>query len=379
MTGHHRFQRLLPVLVCLGSGLLPLARIDAQMVERRGGIEPIEAANIGFLPHGLRVIQENGASQLIVWDLVRSIEGLTDPSELEAWENYRQLADDLWRARARVQRGDARLAEPLLEPYFDQAIELEKDAELRLIIAEALLRVRLARGAVEEAVPMALETIRLRRAGVVTDRFEGLDPVVDESLWLVPALPPLSTDANRVRALSRILEPWLDPERLGDDPHVRGLAAAHLSLAGEATDPLGEDSTPGLEFIRAALEASSSDPAVRDAARVRLAAAADAENAPAWLGAWRRWFTACSLLREQDVELDVALIELLHVPALHVARNPALAARAVALAADVLERAGRSTEADSLRRELLISQVAVRPALGPDTIPSDVPDESETP
>ena len=325
------------------------------------------------------MIQENGASQLIVWDLVRSIDGLTDPSEREAWETYRQLADDLWRARARVQRGDARLAEPLLEPYFEQALELENDAELRLIIAEALLRVRLARGAVEEAVPMALETIRLRRAGVVTDRFERLDPVLDEALWLVPALPPLSTDANRVRALSRSLEPWLDPDRLGDDPHVRGLAAAHLSLAGGTTDPLVEDSTPGLQFIQAALEASSPDPAARDAARARLAAAADAENAPAWLGAWRRWFTACSLLREQDVELDVALIELLHVPALHVARNPALAARAVALAADVLERAGRTTEADSLRRELLISQVAVRPALGPDTIPSDVPDESETP
>ena len=125
--------------------------------------------------------------------------------------------------------------------------------------------------------------------------------------------------------------------------------------------------------------ATARDAELRSSARSRLAAGSDAENAPAWLEAWRRWFTGRSLLLESDVDLDVALIELLHVPALHVAGNPALAARSVALAADALQAAGRDLEAQALRRELLVSQVAVRPALGPDPVSPDAPVETETP
>lgn len=351
-----------------------VSELGAQTVQRRDGAEPLVAVRVDLRPEGVFCERETGATQLVPWDRVRSIEGSDDPALLEAWSRKRPVAEDLWRARARIQRGDARLAEPLLERHFDDVVADPGDTELKLIVAEGLLRVRLARGAIEAAIPAALETIRLRRAGVVTDRYESLPPVLDESRWLVPALPPMSTGVEATAALPERLRRWQDAE----DAHVRALARGYLARDG-APSVEATAAGPGLLLMGAALDSRASDPALRAAARERLRALAEEASAPRWVDAWSRWFTGCSLLFEPEPDLDLALIQLLHLPARHQDRAPALASRAVALAADVLERAGRTDEAATLRRELLVSQAGVPPARPIDPLPSDHSPEPEIP
>ena len=100
---------------------------------------------------------------------------------------------------------------------------------------------------------------------------------------------------------------------------------------------------------------------------------------PAWLNAWSRWFKGRSLLIEPDPDIDLALLELLHLPAQHLEESPALASRAVALAAYVLEDKGRLSEASLLRRELLVSQANVPPALHTESPLTDEPAQPESP
>ena len=290
--------------------------------------------------------------------MVRTIDGIEDPALATAWENYRPVAEELWRARSRLQRGDAKLSEPLFERHFERLVQEDEDSELRLIVAEGLLRARLAHGAVEAALPAALETIRLRRAGVSTSRYAMLPSVIDEDLWLVPALPPIPTDESRSTALLVTLAPWLESE----DTYVAALASGYIAMARGTLERSGGTGA-GLQMVGSILDAESADPAVRAAARERLREVLDEEDTRAWIHAWYRWFLARSMLMEPDVDVDGALIELLHIPAVHGARSPALASRALMLAADILERDGRFSEAALLRREQVVTQPNVVPAL----------------
>ena len=367
------------VLLALFAVLVPVGVASGETIHRRGGLDPIIAARVDLRPDGVLSIKGNDASQVIPWDLVRSIEDIRDASVRDGWERMKPMAEDLWRARSRVQRGDTRLAEPLFERHFERMLNEASDSELRLIISEGLLRVLLARGAFEEALPAALETIRLRRAGVTTDRYAFLPEVIDRRFWLVPALPPISTSKRMTALLPEVLRPWLE----GEDPYVQALASGYASLAGVPKEAAsgGGASGPGLGLIGAAREAVASDPEIRSDARARLALAVDADDAPLWVDAWARWFNARSVLLEPDPDLDLALIELLHIPAMHGARCPALASRAVSRAAEMLEAAGRTAEANQLRHELKVSQANVSPAFVPlEPVSSDDPiDGSETP
>jgi hypothetical protein len=373
--------RFLPLL---SSVLLPVGIVgvclhfgdaaSAETVQRRDGFDPETAARVSFAIDGVQCTRESGVTILVPWDRVRSIEDITDPSLREAWAIQQPIAEELWRARARVQRGDARLAEPLFERHFDRMMSAADDSELRLIVAEGLLRVRLARGAIEEAMPAALETIRLRRAGVTTDRYEGLTDIIDERFWLVPALPPIVTNQQQTELLPESLRLWIEAE----DPFVRAMASGYASRSGS---PKSADaaSGAGLGLLGAALDSLAPEAEVRDQARGRLVGFASAEGAPSWLDAWSRWFQARSLLKEPDQDIDLALLQLLNLPARHLEASPALASRAVALAADVLEEAGRLSEAALLRRELRVSQANVPPALHFESLLTDEPAQSESP
>ena len=357
-----------------GFCLLATDALDAETVQRRDGLDPLIAAQVDFRVDGVQCTRESGATMLIPWDRVRSIDDIKDPSLREAWVIQQPIAEQLWRARARVQRGDSRLAEPLFELHFDRMMSDLDDSELRLIVAEGLLRVRLARGAIEEALPAALETIRLRRAGVTTDRYQSLPDIIDERFWLIPALPPITTDRMQTQRLPERLRPWIDSA----DPYVRALATGYASRSGSARSSEGASGV-GLGVMGAALDSLESEPAVRQQARDRLVGFADEDGAPDWLDAWSRWFKGRSLLIDSGTDIDPALLELLHLPAQHLEESPALASRAVALAADVLEEADRLSEASLLRRELLVSQANVPPALHIESPLTDEPAQSESP
>ena len=85
---------------------------------------------------------------------------------------------------------------------------------------------------------------------------------------------------------------------------------------------------------------------------------------------------------DQDSSLDVALLELLSIPALHLHDDPALSVRAIEVCADALEKNGRIDEAAVLRQEIERLDFKVDPALlpvvlGTDTSSSDVSSEED--
>lgn len=357
-------------VLALALPCLVTCSLDAQTVHRRGGNQPINGVNIDLLPDGVLVEREGGAKQLVPWDMVREIDDITNAADRTYWSRVSPMSEDLWRARTRLQRGDGRLAGPLFEKYFDQVRDEAADSELALIVSEGLLRSRLASGELEKALPCAMETIRLRRAGITTDRYLGLPTIVDETLWVVPTLPPMASDRSARNALAMSLSPW----SASDDQHVASLSRAYAAIATSRPIPSPDDAT-GIALVKASLSALSPDPQARLDARAALAAAAAEEGAPAFIDAWRSWFVAHSMLLEEEVDLDLVLLELLRIPAIHAFSDPALASRAVSAAASALDRAGRVREADLLRRELRISQVQVRPALEQEM--NTIPDESK--
>ena len=352
--------RVGPIALVLG---LLAGFVSAETVQRRGGGEPITAVEIEVRPEGLYVVRANGTPQIVPWDMVQSIEEIQDPVALKAWELKQPMAEDLWRARTRLQRGDGRLAEPLFEAYFENLRSDGADSELSLIVAEGLLRSRLSAGEIEAAIPSALETIRLRRAGVTTDRYLGLPEVLDERIWLVPTLPPVPTDRAALLALPESLAPWIQDE----DKYIAALARAYSSMSRESKVAEVKSGNSGVQVVQTAIDTLADDAKVRTAAIRTLNSLAEQPDAPDFVSAWKHWFNARSMMLEEDVDLDIALIELLHIPAIYRRDQPALAARAVACAADTLQTAGRDAEAALLQRELFVSQADVRPALALET------------
>ncbi|MEE2682014.1 MAG: hypothetical protein VX641_06540 [Planctomycetota bacterium] len=325
-----------------------------------------------------QALQENEDApfeQLVPWDRVRSIEGFDDPVLEAAWLDWQPIATDLWRARTRLQRGDRALAAPLFEEHFERVTVDSEGSELGLIVAEGLLRSRLSSGAIESLLPAALEVVRLRRAGHRTDRFEGLPSIVDEAFWLVPQLAPIPTrpdlDSESMRA---ILRRWLDHS----DPVVAGLARAYSALHDSPRDRVltttpVPDAAPGPELVRAALRTGCSDPSARGKARESIRRLLSGDSGDG-CESWRGWFLGTSLLFEEPSELDPALIELLSVPALHLDQDPALALRAITLAAAALDAGGRIAEAEALRQEIQRLEFPVPPALQPKILSTPIPE-----
>ena len=316
--------------------------------------------------------------RLIPWDQVRLIDDIEDPVLAADWARWQPIANDLWRARTRLQRGDRALSEPLFERHFERLIADPAGSELALIVAEGLLRSRLRSGAIEALLPAALETARLRRAGFSTDRYQDLPPVLDEQFWLVPRLAPIPTRTDLDGSSMRdSLKRWIDDP----DPVVAGLARAY-AMMHDAPDSFIENdllqsaTEPGASLLLSAVLTGSSDPDRRAIARDRLRSLL-AAGGP--LEPWRAWFIGVSELHEQSASLDSALIKLLSIPAVHLHRDPALAIRAISVSADALEHAERVDEAKVLRRELERLDFDVDPALMPDDIATDIPSSGVVP
>ena len=320
----------------------------------------------------------SSTGRLIPWDQVRLIDGIEDPVLAADWARWQPVADDLWRARSRLQRGDRARSEPLFERHFDRIIADPAGSELALIVAEGLLRSRLRSGAIEALLPAALETVRLRRAGFSTDRYQDLPAVLDEEFWLVPRLAPIPTrtdlDGSSMR---RLLERWIDDP----DPVVAGIARAY-AMMHDAPDSFIENdllqsaTEPGASLLVSAVLTGSSDPDRRAIARERLDSLLAAGGS---LETWREWFIGVSELREESGSLDSALIKLLSIPAVHLHRDPALAIRAISISADALEHADRADEAEVLRRELDRLDFEVAPALMPEDLATDIPSSGVVP
>lgn len=244
--------------------------------------------------NGVTVERPDGAVSVLPLDRVRDVRitsgGEATRSSLESdWQRQKPTAIKLWRARSRVERGDTALAEPLFESLFERYAD--ESSETALVVAEGLLRCRLARGDQARALLPALAATRARLRGVSTVSYSNLPSVWDAATSLCPQLPPVLPEGPATTAALEKLPKFTE----GDDPLVREIAALYAasivvrpdgSLAPVAPlpDPApGVRDAPGASLLRAILATQQGDATARFAARARLDAlvAKLASGAPA--------------------------------------------------------------------------------------------------
>ena len=344
--------------------LFPLTVLNAEVVHLRDGAAPVDAVRVAFVPGGLEAVTSAGETRRFALDQVARIDDMTDPILIDQWKQRQDLARDVWRARSRVQRGDPELALALFQRHFTPRTSDDRTHEFALIIAEGLLRCLLESGETEAILPAALETTRLRRAGVTTDRYDALPPVIDERFWLLPKLPPIATSASSLDRLPDELRHW----QIDSDPVVSRLAELYASMARRSVRSSGSPDL-GVNLMESILGTRSVDNRVRQDALRTLDELSALDDAPEFIAAWRAWFDATSRLAADEVGTDPVVLSLLELPAVFQGSYPVLARRAVELAARVLSADGRDEESATLRRFLQESPRQISPVLTPRLLP----------
>lgn len=366
-----------PVLAA-AMALLAAAPLDAATVRLRGGGQPVAAERVDLELAGVRVVKA-GVTSFIAWDQVQAIE---DRPLSAAERGQLATATDLWRARSRVQRGDEALAVELFQKHFTTF--RGTTSETALVVAEGLLRCRLASGLRADrlkAIVAAIEVARLRRAKVTTDRYAGLVPVIDEATLLCPYLGPDLAPALATLGTGGERPGVIDPEseavaaeidRTFPDsaaPGVDGetLRTARLYAAflrgGAGPAPARRDEgglallAAMVELGRAATTAPTGDAAatstVETRTRHRAAALAAAKALPGWAAGWAHFAVGRSLVAEQEPARRVdGVLELLEVAAIERQVPTALVNQALLLGLVSLRSSGDAASAAVIEREL---------------------------
>ncbi len=345
-------RRVPALLLAIASPLL--AQDDALIL--RAFEQPPTGTVMGVGPQGVQVRTPQGDVVVVGWDRV-----LHPPSSLaEAAEPFEQLSTDAWRARARVERGDLVLAEPLLLDVFDR---VRAGGALRgptgLVVAEGLMRCRLARGATAAAIEPWLAWLdasiirqpRTTFANRQWARDAGLPIVIDPASELAPMLPPMWLATPSLQLVLQ-LEPVEGERDKASAMRALYQAAARFEL-GQVVDDLPDvPREAASELVRDIVAARVLDASARTSARARLEAALGNAASP-WLSAWIRAAIGRSLVLEDDEEQRLrGVAQLLRVHVLHRLDSPALADIALAEAAVTLDSVGQGRVARSLAGEL---------------------------
>ncbi|MHC5023440.1 MAG: hypothetical protein ACYTGG_05955 [Planctomycetota bacterium] len=339
----------LAISISLGAILATPARAD--VVERRGAEPALIGTVVAISDGGVRLRESSGLVRDVSWDRVSGVQtAFADPG----LDDRLVMATDLWRARTRLERRDAALAEPLLARWFDDYVG--QTNETALVVTEGLLRCYLARGAHEAAVLPALEVARLRRAGESTDSYTLLDPVLDETTSLCEALPPVWVQPRAMARLERDLSRYDS----GGDEVVAALASLYrravlrqLGRGAEEADetPPRWPDHPGVELLALLEQVWDAEPEARLHARTRLLRPVGA--APSWVEAWSRLGVGLSLLSgSAEPTRQRGMVALAHVPARFGASHAYLAGIALARMAEELDSAGDPDAAALVRAEL---------------------------
>ncbi len=302
-----------------------------------------------------------GEGGVVGWDEVRRVTG---PLAGEA-EGYLGVARAVWRARTRLERGDAVSAEPLFEALFAEYRGTE--GPTAAVVAEGLLRCRLRRGALTGAVPAWLAWLRAGRVGSAR---EGLAPVGDGGTGLVAALPPLWTDSTAVASFAAGEGAVISVE---GEVGRADLLDAMYRVAARRTAGMGVDAgveervfeevegrlqdDAGLTLVWAVV-AAQGEPGARRAEAVAtlrgLAEEASGDPDRAWVEAWSRVGLGRAMVADADDAVRrLGVVELLRVPALLGEDAPYLAGLALADAARAVRDLGNAKGADALENELM--------------------------
>jgi hypothetical protein len=365
MPVHRKFLFVLTVLC----GLTIAAHGQSGLV-MRGGIKPPPGEVTAVGTQGVTLSQlaapvttgkgasakpVSAATLVLSWDRVQSVTGALGENAAA----YMPVAEKVWRARSRLDRGDLVAAEPLFEELF--ATYGSQRGPTSAVVAAGLLRCRLGMGAQTAAVAPWLAYLNAvgdaDAAGIVAPEADpSAGPVIDAATGLAPSLPPVWVNLPSVQSLAR--GPWVTS---GPDtrPHAAMLGTLYEQAARfEAGLPVNvpsvaTDHDDGVALVRDIVVARIGDESQRPAARQALMQRLKKRPAP-WMEAWIRVGIGRSLLVEgsHDSQL-LGVSELVELPARLERVNPYLTGIALADSAVAMARLGDSAGATRLRNELL--------------------------
>lgn len=340
----------------------------------RGRITTIDASGI--------TIEDGPAGaarrSLIGWDRVRGVNG----ERAADAARFMDLAEKLWRARIRLERGDFIAAETAFEEAF--AMDPARRGPTGAVVAEGLMRCRLARDARTAAIPAWLAWVSASEdravfhglSGRIITRF-GPAPESDAS-GLAPELPPIFTPGPSIEPLTSGLV-----SLGGQSGRADRLAAWYLIAARfEAGIPVELPEIPttddSLRLVAEIVSARAGDAQHRRAARGALEARLRSRPA-AWQEAWILAGIGRSLLREDSADQKLlGVASLLQIPARIPEAPDFVSGIALAESSASLRALGDSAGADRLYREL-VARFPNHPALewlGMRSLPASPPPEA---
>lgn len=369
-----RSLRTLAPLVLASSLALAQPAPTSSTIILRGGEDSPAYSVLALTDAGVKVRTASIPERILSWDRVEKIEG---PLASDA-KPFMPLADAAWRARVRLERGDAASAEAIYEDLFKTYAG--KNGPTAAAIAEGLMRCRLRRGAQAAAVGAYLAWFEA--AAPLQDYVHAVNardipecPIfVDPATGLLPALPPIwiNTPATQAFARGDLLpkSPKSATPVLTTDSPAGQLAALYRRAAlfesaqplPNLDDSLKNPSSPAVALVAHIVLSRTGDPAERQAARAALRSMLTATT-PAWQEAWVRVALGRSLLRESsNDEQLLGVAEMLHVPARLSRINPYLTGLALAESAVAALRHNDINGAIKLR-QLLVDRFPSHPAL----------------
>lgn len=340
--------------------------VSAAQVELRGTVQPMAVDRAVVERGGVRVTMPGGVTSVLAWDLVRGLQGAEFGTVgAEEASELLEIAEDLWRARSRVQRGDLPAARALFDRHFDRF--RGTTSETALIVAEGTLRCRLASEDWLHALVPALEVARLRKAGESTDRFDALPEVIDQATLLCPQLAPTWRADARTESVARTVE-----SLAFTDPSIEKLASVYVSLLRgvRPTVEVGKDDPLGVAFLDALARLRSADRTGQQQAVKDLTSLI--RTAPEWTRAWSNYCIGRTALDSSDRTARVdGILALTRVAAQRdVPRR--LAVESLELAVSALQSLGDAEGAAALERERA-RLLGVTPRLAPPPKPAPEP------
>ena len=362
-------------LVLFGASCLSLATTAQARAQPRDPAIPTEPTTVHLWGSGERPagtlrdldrervwLQADRAmpARALSWDRVRQLRG---PRDAEA-QPFLDDARRLWRARARLERGDPFNAEPLFDDLAETYPAVEGPTSG--VVWEGVLRCRLRRGAHAASIGPWL---RLLRAGALDSnaRFTGLSPLTGAASRLVPALPPLWIPGPVAAAHAASEPPAVDPVASRAEREAAAMAllyhaaAAHASGDAVSSRSLnrrleGAPDSDDLLLVRDMVFALVGMLEEQEAARDRLAVRAPRPGQPSrddWQSAWALAALGLSRLEAGDVNIrERGVLALIRVRVEHAADMPYLAGLALAHAAAAHANEGDREAAGRLARDL---------------------------
>lgn len=326
-----------PALLMVVALLEPAA---GSLVRERGQSEGVPARAAG--PGGvtalkpLVVLRGGSLTQDVVisWDRVAGIEG---PLKEQA-RAYERPAEDLWRARARIERGDAIAAGPLLREL--EASGIFSAPPTSSVLRECVLRCELALGPHASAAASWLRW--LDGSPAAGGMLEG---VVDPATFLVPELPPMFLDSAQTREILAHLRSFN-----ATTPRAQALRTLYERAAAfevehiAATVDLGElesSDDAGVALVREIALSRIGGPSKRREAREALRQRLEAPGQSLWTWAWCTAAVGRSLvLEEKKDDQRLGVVTLLRVVALEESARTPLKGVALSDAIATLRRLG---------------------------------------